>query len=320
MVSLYAQVAIHYVNVRALQQRIKYAKDNVSSQRETLVIVEARYDAGLVPKFDVAQARYNLANTETLLPELLPFLEDSLNQIAILLGQVPGSVDKELWPAKTIPSPRVGEGIAPPAELLRQRPDIRQAERQVAKQSARIGVATARLYPEFSLTGALSLGAFDLNDFGDSDSVGWSFIPGVRWNLFSGGSIEGLIDVEESRTQQAIINYEKTVLDALAEVETSMVSLNQERLRAEKLLEAVEASQESVDLVSVSYLAGLTDFQSLLDSQRSLFTQQDRWVESQGKAVVNYINLNRALGGGWSLNDPVLLDERQQDTENKEEK
>jgi len=319
MVSLYAQIAIHYVNIRTLQQRIKYAKDNVRSQRDTLVIVEARYDSGLVPKFDVAQAKYNLANTETLIPELLPFLEYALNQIAILLGQIPGSLDKELGQATVIPAPAFNASFEPPAELLRQRPDIRQAERQVAKQTAQIGVATARLYPEFSLTGALTLGAFDLDDLGDSDSVGWSFIPGVRWNLFSGGKIEGLIDVEESRTQQAIINYEKTVLDALAEVETSMVSLNQERLRAGKLLEAVEASQESVDLVSTSYLAGLTDFQSLLDSQRSLFTQQDRWVESEGQSVVNFINLNRALGGGWSLDDPVLLNDSEQDTDNKEE-
>ncbi|RKZ97249.1 MAG: hypothetical protein DRQ46_05435 [Gammaproteobacteria bacterium] len=181
-------------------------------------------------------------------------------------------------------------------------------------------MATAALYPEFSLTGVLTLGASEFGDLAESSSVGWSFVPGVRWNLFSGGKIEGLIDVEESRTKQAIIRYEKTVLDALAEVETTMVSLNQERLRAEKLSEAVDASQESVELVSTSYLAGLTDFQSLLDSQRSLFNQQDRLVESQGQAVVNFINLNRAFGGGWSLDDPVLINHAQAvATENKKE-
>lgn len=306
MVSLYAQVAINYVNIRALQQRIKFAQSNIKNQQETLGIVESRFDAGLVPKFDVAQSKYNLANTETLIPELIPFLESSLNQIAILIGQAPGSLDQELSEEADIPKPAMDIALAPPAELLRQRPDIRQAERQVAAQSARIGVATAELYPQFSLAGALTLGATDFGDLAESNSVGWSLAPGVRWNLFSGGKVEGLIDVEESRTKQAIIRYEKIVLDALSEVETTMVAVNQELLRAEKLSEAVAASQESVELVFTSYVAGLTDFQSLLDSQRSLFTQQDRLVESQGLAVINFINLNRALGGGWSLTDPIL--------------
>jgi outer membrane protein, multidrug efflux system len=307
MVSLYAQVAINYVNVRTLQQRIKFARSNIKNQTDTLGIVQSRFDAGLVPKFDVAQSKYNLANTETLIPELIPFLEQALNQLAILIGQAPGSLDKELSQKAEIPTPVIDISIAPPAELLRQRPDIRQAERQVAAQSARIGVATADLYPTFSLSGALTLGATDFGDVAESDSVGWSLVPGIRWNLFSGGKVEGLIDVEESRTKQAVIRYEKIVLDALSEVETTMVAVNQERLRAKKLSEAVDASQESVDLVSTSYVAGLTDFQSLLDSQRSLFTQQDRLVESQGLAVINFINLNRALGGGWSLTDPVLI-------------
>jgi multidrug efflux system outer membrane protein len=317
MVSLYAQVAINYVNIRTLQQRIKFAQSNIKNQQDTLGIVESRFEAGLVPKFDVAQSKYNLANTETLIPELIPFLESSLNQIAILIGQAPGSLDEELTPLAEIPVPTMDISIAPPAELLRQRPDIRQAERQVAAQSARIGVATADLYPTFSLSGALTLGATEFGDLAENNSVGWSLAPGVRWNLFSGGKIEGLIDVEESRTKQAVIRYEKIVLDALSEVETTMVAVNQERLRAEKLSEAVDASQESVDLVSTSYVAGLTDFQSLLDSQRSLFTQQDRLVESQGLAVINFINLNRALGGGWSLNDPVPNNTNTQTTTTK---
>lgn len=307
MVSLYAQVAVNYVNVRTIQQRLKYAHENVDSQRQTLELVEYRLEAGLVPPYDVAQAKYNLANTETLIPELIPALENSLNQLAILLGQTPGSLDQELSEGSGLPVAKTELAIAPPAELLRRRPDIRGAERALAKQTALIGVATADLYPQFSLTGALTLGA---SEFGDlDDKVGWSFAPGVRWNLFSGGKVQGLIDVEESRTKQAFINYEKTVLDAYAEVETTMVAMRQEALRAEKFSEAVDASQESVELVTSGYMAGLSDFQALLDSQRSLSTQQDRLVESQGLVVVNFINLNRALGGGWSLEDPILNDE-----------
>ena len=313
LVSLYAQVAINYINVRTVQQRLKYAHRNVTSQQETLQIVQFRFDAGLVPRSDVAQAKYNLANTETLIPELIPVLENALNQLAILLGQTPGSLDKELTKDEPIPRPNIEVTVGLPAELLRRRPDVRQAERQVAEQSARIGVATAELYPEFSLTGALTLGAGDFGDVFGSDAVGWSIIPGVRWNLFSAGLIEGKIDVEEARTKQAIISYEKTVLDALAEVETNMVSLHQQRVRTGKLSEAVDASKESVELASTSYLAGLTDFQTLLDSQRSLFNQQDRLVESHGLSVIDYINLNRALGGGWTVDDPTLTDKNNPD-------
>jgi outer membrane protein, multidrug efflux system len=306
MVSLYAQVAINYVNVRTIQQRLKYAHDNVGSQRETLELVEFRLEAGLVPPYDVAQAKYNLANTETLIPELIPALENSLNQLAILLGQIPGSLDQELSEDSGLPLIETELAIAPPAELLRRRPDIRQAERQLAAQTALIGVATADLYPQFSLTGALTLGA---SEFGDLDNkIGWSFSPGVRWNIFSGGKVQGLIDVEESRTKQAAINYEKTVLDALAEVETTMVAMRQEGLRAEKFSEAVDASQESVELVTSGYKAGLSDFQSLLDSQRSLSVQQDKFVESKGLVIINFINLNRAMGGGWSIEDPIVAE------------
>ena len=307
MVSLYAQVAINYVNVRTIQQRLKYAHENVDSQRQTLELVEFRLEAGLVPPYDVAQAKYNLANTEALIPELIPVLENALNQLAILIGQFPGSLDQELSEDSGLPVVETELAIAPPAELLRRRPDIRQAERQLAAQTARIGVATAELYPQFSLTGALTLGA---SEFGDLDNkVGWSFSPGVRWNLFSGGKVQGLIDVEESRTKQAAINYEKTVLDALAEVETTMVAMRQEKLRSEKLSEAVDASQESVELVTSGYKAGLSDFQALLDSQRSLFVQQDKLVESEGRAIVAFINLNRAMGGGWSIEDPIVAEE-----------
>ena len=316
MVSLYAQVAINYVNVRSIQQRLIYAQDNVDSQRQTLALVEFRLEAGLVPPYDVAQAKYNLANTETLIPELIPALENALNQLAILLGQTPGSLDQELSEASGLPVAKTELAIAPPAELLRRRPDIRQAERQLASQTARIGVATAELYPQFSLDGALTLGA---SEFGDLDNkVGWSFAPGVRWNLFSGGKVQSLIDVEESRTKQAFISYEKTVLNAFAEVETTMVAMRQEALRAEKFSEAVSASQESVELVTSGYMAGLSDFQALLDSQRSLSIQQDKLVESQGLVVINFINLNRALGGGWSIDDPILADDDNQSIKTKE--
>ncbi|PIE64421.1 MAG: hypothetical protein CSA24_03075 [Deltaproteobacteria bacterium] len=202
-------------------------------------------------------------------------------------------------------NPETGVLLDLPVDLLRRRPDVRASERNLAAQTARIGVAAADLYPSFSLTGALTLQAGRLGDLGESDSMGWSLAPGVRWNLFSGGKIRGLIAVEEARTRQAWAAYEKNVLTALAEVESALVALRNEEARRDLLVTAVEAAQQSVDLVHTQYLEGLADFQSYLDAQRVLFNQQDQLATSWGQVLIHFVNLNRALGGGWSLDDPV---------------
>jgi len=304
-VSLYAEVASAYIDIRTLQMRLDFASANLNSQRETLDIVVAREDAGLVPLLDVSQARSNLANTEAAIPLLEIGLEAAFNRLSILLGQAPGSLDDELKVRISLPNPNTDLVLSLPAELLRRRPDVRRSERNLASQSARIGVATAELYPSFSLGGALVLKAPEFGDLGESAAFGWSFGPEVRWNLFTGGKIRGQIKVEEARTEQLLAAYEKTVLGALAEVENSLVSLRFEEQRRELLRVASDSAQQSVELVHTQYISGLTDFQNYLDSQRVLFKQQDELATSKGKVLTNLINLNRALGGGWSLADPI---------------
>ncbi len=303
MVSLYAEVAITYVEIRTLQMRLDFASNNVSSQRETMDIVIAREDAGLVPLLDVSRARSNLANTEAAIPFLETSLEAALNRVAILLGEMPGALDEELAPQANLQLPNTEVAVALPAELLRRRPDVRRAERNLAAQNARIGVATAELYPSFSLTGVLNLTGSTFESLSEGGHTGWSLVPGVRWNLFTGGKIRGQIKAEEAKTQQALAAYEKTVLYALAEVENSLVGLRQEEIRHGLLQTAVEASQQSVELVHIQYLEGLTDFQSYLDAQRVLFDQQDQYARSRGQVVTQLVNLNRSLGGGWSLDE-----------------
>jgi len=305
MVSLFAEVAATYSDIRSLQNRLSYAQDNVTSQRGTMDIVVAREDAGLVPYLDVTRARSNLANTEAAIPLLETALESARNQLATLLGKHPGSLDEVLARPGNVVSVNTEITMNLPAELLRRRPDVRRSERQLAAQTARIGVATADLYPSFSLGGAMTLQAGEFGDLGESDSFGWSLVPGFSWNLFSGGKIRGMIKVEEAKTQQTLAAYEKTVLQALAEVENTLVALRQEEIRRDLLKIAVEASQESVELVHTQYLEGLTDFQSYLDAQRVLFEQQDQMAKSRGLVITNLVNLNRALGGGWSLDDPA---------------
>ncbi len=308
MVSLFADVAATYFDVRTLQSRLQTARDNVDSQRETMDVVLAREDAGLVSRLDVTRARSNLANTEAVIPQLEAALEGARNRLCILLGRAPGAYDDVLdgpLPALSAAPAATRVAAAPPADLLRRRPDVRARERQLAAQTARIGVATADLYPSFSLTGALTLQAGEFGDLGDEDSRGWALAPGVRWNLFTGGRIRGQIQVEEARTQQALVAWEQTVLAALAEVESALVALRQEEARLGLLRTAVESSQESVALVHTQYLEGLTDFQSYLDAQRVLFSQQDQLDVSRGQVLQNLVQVNRALGGGWSPDEPV---------------
>ncbi len=305
MVSLYAEVATTYVNYRSLQERLKFARQNVYSQRESMDIVIAREDAGLVPLLDVAQARSNLAQTEASIPFLETEIEYAQNQLAILLGQLPGALDARLAAPGALPMPSTDVLVALPVELLRRRPDVRRSERNLASQTARVGVASAELYPSFSLAGALTLQSGDLGTLTDGDSFGWSLVPGVKWNLFTGGKIRGQIKVEEAKTQQLLAAYEKTVLGALAEVENTLVSLKQEEIRMGLMKTAAESAQQSVLLVHEQYISGLTNFTSYLDAQRVQFQQQDQLAVSRGQLVVNLINLNRALGGGWSLDEDI---------------
>jgi len=300
LVTLYAEVGSAYVDARAFQTRLDFATQNVTAQENSLELTRDRFNAGLTSALDVAQAEQNLAQTRSTIPALEIGLEASLNRLAVLLGEAPGSLHDELQEHTGLPQPddKVAYGI--PADLLRRRPDIRQAERLLASQTARIGIATADLYPTLSLGGSVGLEALDFDNLGDGGSVFWSIIPKISWPIFTGGKIRNRIRAEEARTAQALAAYEQTVLRALEEVQNALVAYGQEKMRRDRLREAVNASQRAVDLVETQYLSGLTNFQNFLDSQRSLFRQQDELADSSGQVRNNLITLNRALGGGWS--------------------
>lgn len=305
LVILLADVAAGYVDVRTLQARIEYARSNAAGQASTVQLTQDRFDAGLTSARDVAQAEANLATTEAAIPSLQVSLEVTLNRLSVLLGQAPGSVDALLAPVAPIPDPDEATTLVLPAELLRRRPDVRAAERRLAGQTALIGVAEGDLYPVFSLDGMLALQSTSTGSLLDNDSTTWSLIPGVQWNIFSGGRIQSQIRAEEALTEQALLAYEQTVLRALEEVENSLVAYEQEKLRRDQLQRAADASERALELVRTQYRSGLTDFQSYLDSERVLFSQQDSLAVSEGQVVQNLIALNRALGGGWVPPDPA---------------
>jgi NodT family efflux transporter outer membrane factor (OMF) lipoprotein len=299
-VLLYAEVARNYITMRAFQQRLKLARDNVKTQQDSLKLAQARLEAGVSPELDVAQAQTNLGNTEQLIPSLEQGRVASMLRIAVLLGVHPGDVRQALDPEGEVPAPPGEIGVGLPADVLRQRPDIRAAERNLAAATARIGVATADLYPRLSLGGFFALESTSLSDLFSSDSVTWGIGMPVRWSLFAGGRIRSNIALEEARTEEALHTYERAVLLAIEEVEGAINRYEQEQLRRDALQRAVTAAQRSVELSLDLYRQGLVDFQNVLDAQRSLLSFQDQLAESEGFVGANLVALYKALGGGWT--------------------
>jgi NodT family efflux transporter outer membrane factor (OMF) lipoprotein len=306
MIILYAEVALNYIEVRSLQARIEYAQKNIILQKGTLKLTQDRLKAGLVPELDVEQANLNLANTESVIPSLRSRKIQAINRLSVLIGQPPGQLQEMLLNVQDIPDTTEEILVGLPAELLRQRPDIRSAERRLAAQTAQVGVATADLYPSFSLSGTFAIEAQNLDDMDNWGSRTYGLGPAFRWNLFDGNRIRSNIRFQEALTQELFQQYEKTVLLALEDVENAMVAYQEEQLRLQAIGRSVAAAQKSVELVDTLYRSGLTDFQNVLDMQRSLSAQQDKLAESEGFVVQNLIRIYKSLGGGWSTEPKQL--------------
>ncbi len=300
LVSIFAEIGVTYVEVRALQDRIQSAESNVQTQRGALQLTMDRNRAGLVGDLDVRQAEQNLASTESTIPALRISLVQAINRLGVLLGEPPSTLHAELGPVAAIPHPPDQVLVGLPAELLRQRPDIRAAEREFAAQTAQIGVATADLYPRFTLLGTFALEATDFVDWFTGDAISYGFGPAFRWNIFDGGRIRANIEAQDARSEQALVSYEQSLLFALQDVEDAMVAYVQENDRRDALERSVVAARQAVQLVDTLYRTGLTDFQNVLDSQRTQFLQEDALAQSEGFVSENLIRIYRALGGGWS--------------------
>lgn len=299
MVVLLAEVCRNYIDLRTTQTQIVYALDNIDIQRRTMTLVQGRYESEIVGELDVRQAEVNLANTESAVP-LLRILESAaINRLAVLLGQMPGTLKDQLSENKPLPVVQATPTMGVPADLLRQRPDIRRAERQLAAQTAMIGVATADLYPSLQLTGTFEIRSRQLSGLDDIHNEAYSFGPGLRWNLFDANRIKNTIKIEEAGTQELLANWESTVLSAAEEVQNAIVSYTQQQYRKVSLDNSVKSSRRSVELVENLYKNGLVDFQNVLDSQRTLFLQQEKLAESEGAALKSLVLFYKSCGGGW---------------------
>lgn len=303
LVTLAGEVGTNYLNLRGFQQQIAIARKNLAAQKKTADITHRRFEAGFVSRLDVANADAQVATTEAQIPLLEAAARSAIYSLGVLLGRQPAALAEELSREAPIPPnpPKVPVGL--PSELVRRRPDIRRAEAQVHAATARIGVATADLFPRFFLTGSYGFSSSDLSRLGNLNaSKFWSFGPSVSLPVFAGGRIRGNIEVQNALQEQALLTYQKTVLIALQDVETALVAYAKEQEHNRSLATAVSSNRQAVDLSMQRYVAGKTDFLSVLDAQRSLFATEDALTQSTRTLGTNLIALYKALGGGWEKN------------------
>jgi NodT family efflux transporter outer membrane factor (OMF) lipoprotein len=301
LVSLLAEVATNYIELRGLQQRLAITNNNITTQAETLELTRERSAAGLTSEIDVLRAQAQLMSTRSQVPALESLIKRSIHRLGVLLGSEPGALLAELSPEAPLPAlpPEIPVGL--PSDLLRRRPDVRSAERQLAAATARIGVAVADLFPRFLLTGAVGRQGDDAHDVKLGVNRYWNFGPSIQWPVFQGGRILANIKVQDARQEQAVAQYEKTVLLSLEEAENALVDYAREQERHRSLARAAESNLEAVSLSKDLYTQGLVDFLNVLDAQRALFLTQDQLVQSSQTVVLNLIILYKALGGGWEV-------------------
>ncbi len=301
LVSIFAEVAYNYIQIRTVEERIRLAENNIKNQEESVSLTSDRLEAGLSPELDVSQAQTNLASTKAVIPTFRNQRSIAVNRLATLIGRFPSAAESLLGNSKGIPLPARSAGVGIPADLVRARPDVRAAERNLAAQTALIGVAEADLYPRFTLNGTFQLQSTSPSNLLASQSRNYGFGPNFSWNIFSAGRIQSQINVEESRTKQTFYNYQNTVLKAVEEVENSLASVANERDRYAALNDAVISSAKTVSLVKDNYREGLIDFQNVLDAERTIFANEDERAVSQGQIAASYVALYKALGGGTKM-------------------
>jgi multidrug efflux system outer membrane protein len=299
LVTLAAEVTLDYVQLRTFQQRIVIAERNLKAQQHSADLTQQRFEGGFVSGLDVANANAQVATTAAQIPLLESSARQTIYALSILLAREPGALVTELSPTAEIPIAPPAVPATVPSDLLRRRPDIRQSEAQIQAATARIGVATADLFPSVSLSSAVGFQSAHSNSLFEAYNRFWSLGPSVSWTVFDTGRILSNIEVEKALQEQSILAYRQTVLNALAEVESALIASAKEQEHREQLTRAVAANRKAVDLSTTLYTQGQTDFLSVLDAQRSLYSSEDALTQSTGNVSADLVALYKALGGGW---------------------
>jgi multidrug efflux system outer membrane protein len=297
LVLLMAEVARDYIQLRGYQQQITITRKNLGAQEHSARLTRERFEGGFVSGLDVANAEALTATTAARLPLLESSARQTIYSLSILLGKPPAALADELSQEGAIPDapPQVPLGL--PSDLLRRRPDIRQAEARLHAATARIGVAAAELFPKFTITGSLGYRSDDAGTFFDGSF--WTLGPSALWRLFASGALRAGVDVQKALQEQELVSYQKTVLMALQEVENALTASSKEQEHRQALTAAVAANRRAVDLAEKLYTEGLTDFINVLQAQQALFSTEDALVQSTTAVSTNLVALYKALGGGW---------------------
>jgi multidrug efflux system outer membrane protein len=299
LVSLLGDVAKNYIDVRGFQRQLAVSHENLKTQEETLELTRVRFQAGLASDLEVAQQEAQVNTTASLIPLLESSLKQAAYSLDLLLGLEPGAMAGELSQDAPIPSLPSKVLVGLPSELLRRRPDIRRAERQLAAATAQVGSAMADLFPKFSLTGVVGLTSISASDWLTRGSRFWNIGPTISWPIFDAGKIRANIEVRNAQQEQALTQYEKSVLSAFQDVETALVNYANEQATYRSLTEAVAANRRAVTMANELYIRGLNDFLNVLDTQRALYATETALTQSQATMASNLVALYKALGGGW---------------------
>jgi NodT family efflux transporter outer membrane factor (OMF) lipoprotein len=298
--SLLAEIARNYMELRGTQRQLAVAQENLTIQQDALHLTQAQFNAGLAPRLDLLRATALVNDTQSTIPALEAEERSSIYRIGALVGRMPEDLVSQLDTPQPIPPALPDVPVGLPSDLLLRRPDIHAAERQIAAANARIGVATADLYPHFSLTGVAGLESLSAKSFPNASSSYFAVGPSVTWLIFDAGKVRFEIDAQRARTDQAVAAYRRTVLNALRDVESALVACARDQERKQTLSAEVESDRQAVDLATRLYSHGLTDFLSVLDAERSLDAAEDRQVQNDRDTALALVALFKAMGGGWT--------------------
>lgn len=301
LISVLAEVALNYVELRTLQTQLAIAQRNLRIQEQARDVVVAQVEQGLATDLERQQALANAAKTRSTIPTLSQTINEAKNRLCLLVGKPPGALNATLDAHAPVAAPTLEVVLGVPADVMRRRPDVRVSERRLAAETARLGVAKAELYPKFILNGSIGIESTSLAGLGGI----YSFGPQIQWPIFSAGRIRREIEIQGEVQEQALIAYEATLLGALEDVENSIVAFGEERLRLEALRESADAARNAASTATARYEAGMSPFLEVLDAQRTQLAAEDAVASSEGTLLSNLIRLYKALGGGWESLPPV---------------
>ncbi len=299
LLSVLAEVARDYIDLRGIQRRIQIAQENLRTAQKSLQLTQQRYAGGLTSDLDVSSAQAQVASLQAELPQLQQQEAEGINALSLLLGEHPGALQAELLKPKAIPPvpPEVPAGL--PSDLARRRPDIVEAEARLHSATADIGVAVADFYPQVTLSGSLGIQALQFKDLASWGARQYAFGPSITMPIFDSGNIHATVVLRKAQAQEAAIGYQQTVLRAWHEVDNALTAYDSEQRRRDRLVQQVAANRQALTLATQRYEQGLGDFLQVLDAQRSLLSAEQQYAQSTTTVSTNLVALYKALGGGW---------------------